>query len=148
MIFHIKAVQNMVAEHYMKTILTWFSTSRQLYENYFDMIFHLKATIWKLFWHDFPPQGNYMKTILTWFSTSKRLKTELQSTMKEIFTWFSTLRSLRKLVAEHYEGNFDMNFLFMAPRILIAEYYERDFEFLTWFSTWRQLKTSLQSAMK
>ena len=26
----------------MKTILTWFSTSRQLYENYFDMIFHLK----------------------------------------------------------------------------------------------------------
>ena len=56
-IFHIKAAQNMVAEHYMKTILTWFSTSRQLYENYFDMIFHLEATIWKLFWHDFPPQG-------------------------------------------------------------------------------------------
>ena len=46
MIFHIKAAQNMVAEHYMKTI-----------------------------WHDFLPQGNYMKTILTWFSTSSRLKT-------------------------------------------------------------------------
>ena len=44
MIFHIKAAQNMVAEHY-------------LYENYFEMIFHLEATIWKLFWHDFPPQG-------------------------------------------------------------------------------------------
>ena len=43
MIFHIKAAQNMVAEHYMKTILTWSSTSRQLYEKYFDMIFHLKA---------------------------------------------------------------------------------------------------------
>ena len=43
MIFHIKAAQNMVAEHYMKTILTWFSTSRQLYEIYFDMIFHLQA---------------------------------------------------------------------------------------------------------
>ena len=26
----------------MKTILTWFSTSSQLYENYFEMIFHLK----------------------------------------------------------------------------------------------------------
>ena len=89
MIFHIKAAQNMVAEHYMKTILTWFSTSRQLYENYFDMIFHLKATnqnyfdmifhlkatIWKLFWHDFPLKGNYMKTILTWFSTPRQLKT-------------------------------------------------------------------------
>ena len=36
MIFHLKATS------YMKTILTWFSTSRQLYENYFDMIFHLK----------------------------------------------------------------------------------------------------------
>ena len=44
-IFHIKAAQNMVAEHYMKTILTWYSTSRQLYKNYFNMIFHLKATI-------------------------------------------------------------------------------------------------------
>ena len=31
----------MVAEHYI--ILTWFSTSRQLCEKYFDMIFHLKA---------------------------------------------------------------------------------------------------------
>ena len=57
MIFLIKEAQNMVAEHYMKTILTWFSTSGQLYENYFDMIFHLKAAKstrqWKRFWHDF-----------------------------------------------------------------------------------------------
>ena len=53
MIFHIKAAQNMVAEHYMNTI-------SMIY-----MIFHLKATIWKVFWHNFPPQGNYMKTILT-----------------------------------------------------------------------------------
>ena len=43
-IFHIKAAQNMVAEHYKRTILAWFSTSRQLYENYLTwMIFHFKA---------------------------------------------------------------------------------------------------------
>ena len=50
-IFHIKAAQNMVAEHYMKTILTWFSTSRRSkfncralgYERDFDMIFHFNA---------------------------------------------------------------------------------------------------------
>ena len=57
MIFHIKTARNMVAEHYMNTILTWFSTSRQLYEKYFDMIFHLRQLYEKYFWHDFPPQG-------------------------------------------------------------------------------------------
>ena len=63
MIFHIKAAQNMVAEHY-------------LYENYFDMIFQLNATRYN------------MKSILTWFSTSRRLKTSLQSTRNEIFNFF------------------------------------------------------------
>ena len=65
--------------------------------------------------------------------------------MEEISTWFFTLRSFKKnLVADHYEGDFDMNFLFIAPQILIAEHYE----ILTGFSTWRQLKTSLNSAME
>ena len=67
--FKKKKLENYASYKKIPPIKTFFSTInislpnfkalgsiiKALYENYFDMIFHLKATIWKLFWHDFPP---------------------------------------------------------------------------------------------
>ena len=73
------------------------------------MIFHLKATIWKLFWHDFPPQGNYMKNY---------------------FDMIFHLKEAQNLIAEHYERDFDMIFHFNAAKNFVADYEERDFELI------------------
>ena len=114
MIFHIKAAQNMVAEHYMNTILTWFSTSRQQYEKYFDMIFNLKAAQHFIAEHeerDFElifqfktPQNVVRRHFERGFDMIIHLKLETAQNLvrqqhKGIFTWFSTLRSLEKSVA-------------------------------------------------
>ena len=133
MIFHLKATIWKVFWHdfppqgnYMKSILTWFSTSRQLYEKYFNMIFHLKATIWKVFWHDFPHQGNYMKSI---------------------FDMIFYLKAAQNFIAEHEERDFELISQFKTSQNVVRRHYFRDFDmFFTW--SCRQLKTWLYSNMK
>ena len=173
----------MVAEHYMNTILTWFSTSRQryesiltwfstsrqLYEKYFDMIFHLKATIWKVFWHDFPPQGNYMKSIFDMIFHLKAAQNFIAEHEERDFELIFQFKTAQNVVRRHYERDFDMIFHFnKSPKMSCKTalwrkyYFDMNFlfmrlksglqstkkEILKWFSTWMQLKTSLQSAME
>ena len=111
----------------MESILTWFSTSRQLYEKYFDMIFHRKATIWKVF--------------LTWFSTSRRLKTSLQSMRKEILKWFFQFKTAQNVVRRHYERDFDMIFHLQleTAQKLVRQQHERDFHMIFHFKKFRKI---------
>ena len=138
-IFHIKAAQNMVAEHFMNTILTWFSTSRQQYEKYFDMIFHLKASSgstlaeheerdFELIFQFKTPQNVVRRHFERDFDMNIHLKLEAaQNLVRQQHEWdfhmISHFKKSRKISCrQHYEGNFDMNFLFIAPQIWIAEH--------------------------
>ena len=65
MIFHYKAAQNLVAEHY---------------ERDFDLMFRLKA--------DQNLVVEHCEWVFTWFFSLRQLKTWLQSTMKDFGTIF------------------------------------------------------------
>ena len=137
MIFHIKAAQNMVAEHYMNTILTWFSTSRQQYEKYFDLIFNLKAAQHFIAEHeerDFElifqfktPQNVVRRHFERDFDMIIHLKLETAQNLvrqqheRDFHMIFHFKKSRKISCRQHYEGNFDMNFFFIAPQIWIAE---------------------------
>ena len=128
----------MVAEHYMNTILTWFSTSRQLYERYFDMIFDLKAAPNFIAEHDerdfelifqFKTAQNvvrrhYERDFDMIFQLKLKTAQNLvrQQHERDFHMIFNFKKSQKISCRQHYEGNFVMNFLFMAPQIWIAEH--------------------------
>ena len=107
----------MVAEHYMNTILTWFSTSRQQYEKYFDMIFHLKVAQHFIAEHE---ERDFELIIHLKLETAQNLVRQQHE--RDFHMIFHFKKSRKISSRQHYEGSFDMNFLFIAPQIWIAEH--------------------------
>ena len=139
MIFHLKATIWKVFWHdfppqgnYMKSILTWFSSSRQLNEENFDMIFHLKATLWKVIWHDFPSQGNYMKSIFDMIFHLKAAQNFIAEHEERDFELIFRLKRAQNVVRRHYERDFDMIFHLKleTPQNLFRQHHERDFHMI------------------
>ena len=114
---------------------------RALYENYFDLIFHLNPTIAELFWHAEHYGRDFDMIFHLKLETAQNLVGQQHE--RDFHMIFHFKKS--KKISCRAQGNFDMNFLFMAPQILITEQYERDFDMI--FHV-KAAQTSLQSAME